>query len=393
MSDPSPRPSHRGFLPALEGLRTIASVGIIVTHVAFQTGEDVGGLFQRVLGRFDFFVAVFFALSGFLLWRSHGRWQGWAMAQTYYLKRVARIMPAYWVCVGVVLLFFPVAFGTDAKAWLANLFLLQVYVPDVLSGGLTHLWSLSVEVSFYLAMPLIAWALSPIVGVRARIATISAVAAASLGWALLPLPLPDGLNPHILPPAFFSWFAVGMVLAEIEAAGPQQFRALRRLGRWRFLWFTIALAGLVAAAMIGPEGLVRAPDGHFAARTLCGMLFAVGIIAPYALAPQSRWLEHPVMQMLGRWSYGIFLWHVAVLSVVFPLLGVPMFSSSLWDTLVGFVATAALSIPVAAASFALVEEPARKRMGAWIRSRGGAATSSKATARAAKSSVGQSNPA
>src|SRR5690625_3215502 len=58
-----------GFLPSLEGLRAVASMGIIGTHVAFQTGHDVGALWERILGRFDFFVAVFFVLSGFLLWR------------------------------------------------------------------------------------------------------------------------------------------------------------------------------------------------------------------------------------------------------------------------------------------------------------------------------------
>ena len=69
---PEHRPAFRpGFLPALEGLRAVASIGIIGTHAAFQTGHDTGALWERALGRFDFFVAVFFTLSGFLLWRSH----------------------------------------------------------------------------------------------------------------------------------------------------------------------------------------------------------------------------------------------------------------------------------------------------------------------------------
>ena len=59
------------FLPALEGLRAIACSGIIITHVAFQTGADTGNLLNRMMARTDFFVPVFFALSGFLLWRRH----------------------------------------------------------------------------------------------------------------------------------------------------------------------------------------------------------------------------------------------------------------------------------------------------------------------------------
>ena len=51
-------------------MRACAAVGVVVTHVAFQTGHT-GGLTGRLFGRFDLAVAVFFALSGFLLWRGH----------------------------------------------------------------------------------------------------------------------------------------------------------------------------------------------------------------------------------------------------------------------------------------------------------------------------------
>ena len=47
-----------------------AAMGVVLTHVAFQTGTS-GGVIGRLLHRFDLAVAVFFALSGFLLWRGH----------------------------------------------------------------------------------------------------------------------------------------------------------------------------------------------------------------------------------------------------------------------------------------------------------------------------------
>ena len=40
--------------------------------------------------------------------------------------------------------------------WLANLTLTQIYVPLTLTAGLTQMWSLSVEVTFYLVLPLLA---------------------------------------------------------------------------------------------------------------------------------------------------------------------------------------------------------------------------------------------
>ena len=403
--EPGPefRPAFRpGFLPALEGLRAVASVGIIGTHVAFQTGHDVGALWERMLGRFDFFVAVFFTLSGFLLWRSHRAgyggvvWRrrkrlrgeagasaaapaasspvergslaaGWAK---YYRKRIARIMPAYWVLVVLVLVALPVGEGANLRTWLTNLTLTQVYFADSLHGGLTHLWSLSVEVAFYVTLPIFAIALRGLDPMRrqgARILALVGLSVLSFGWVWLPLPYPDGVNPHIQPAAYFSWFAAGMIFAEVESlAGSQSARArgvldtVQRFARLRWLWIGTAVGALALAAWMGPEGLVELSNWEFLRRTWCGLVFGAAVIGPWALAPESRFLTTPVMQALGRWSYGIFLWHMAMLSVAFPLLGVRIFDGHL---LAVSAVTIALTIPLAAASYALVEEPARRWLG------------------------------
>ena len=127
----------------------------------------------------------------------------------------------------------------------------------------------------------------------------------------------------------------------------------------------LAAGALVLAAVLGPEGLVHLSNWEFLRRLLCGLVFGAAIIGPWALAPESRVLTHPFMQALGRWSYGIFLWHMAALSVAFPLLGVTIFSGHIVAvTLV----TVALTVPLAAVSYALVEEPARRWLGAhWAK--------------------------
>jgi peptidoglycan/LPS O-acetylase OafA/YrhL len=143
----------RSFLPAVEGMRACAAIGVVITHVAFQTGHSVG-VDGRLFGRFDLAVAVFFALSGFLLWRGHAaaaRGLGSRPSTGHYLRsRVVRIMPAYLVAVVVILTLLPDADHPDLTVWLANLSLTQVYVPLTLTHGLTQMWSLSVEVTFYL---------------------------------------------------------------------------------------------------------------------------------------------------------------------------------------------------------------------------------------------------
>lgn len=381
MAEPAFKP---GFLPSLEGLRAVAAIGIIGTHVAFQTARDTGPLWERVLGRFDFFVAVFFALSGFLLWRSHraGGFGGqppqllpdgsrahntWS---TYYRKRAARILPAYWVLVVVVLLVFPVAAGAGWSAWLTNLTLTQVYFPNSLHGGLTHLWSLSVEVAFYVALPVFVILLrrtDPVRHQGRRILVIVALAVASFGWVWLPVPYLDGVNPHIQPVAFFSWFAIGLILAELESlagnpnpAARRRLEVIQRWARFRWLWLLVAVGALVIAALLGPPGLVEMSNWEFLRRQWCGLVFGAALIGPWALAPESRFLVTPVMQALGRWSYGIFLWHMALLSVAFPLLGISIFDGHI---IAVTAVTLALTIPVAAASYTFVEEPARRWLG------------------------------
>ena len=80
-----------------------------------------------------------------------------APATGHYLRsRVVRIMPAYLMAVVVILSLLPDSDHASLTVWLANLTLTQIYVPLTLTGGLTQMWSLSVEVSFYLALPILA---------------------------------------------------------------------------------------------------------------------------------------------------------------------------------------------------------------------------------------------
>src|SRR5689334_9981549 len=263
VSDPGEVSGTRGFLPAVEGMRACAAIGVVITHVGFQTGHTTWST-GRLLGRFDLAVAVFFALSGFLLWRGHAaaaRGLRRTPPTAHYLRsRLVRIMPGYLVAVVLILLLFPES-HPDLTVWLPNLTLTQIYVPLTLTSGLTQMWSLSVEVSFYLALPFLAL-LARRLPVRARIPLIAAAAVASLGWALLPIPAPFGVNPLNWPPAFFSWFAAGMLLAELTVSDVGRFH---RLARRRVLMAGIAGAAFLVGAspLAGPEGLTPGTVSQF----------------------------------------------------------------------------------------------------------------------------------
>ncbi|WP_395308914.1 acyltransferase [Mycobacterium sp. AMU20-3851] len=357
--------ASRDFLPAVEGMRACAAIGVVITHVAFQTG-NTGGVSGRLLGRFDLAVALFFALSGFLLWRGHAaaeRGMRHRPRTGHYLRsRLVRIMPGYLVAVVVILTLMPDT-GANLTVWLANLTLTQIYVPLTLTSGLTQMWSLSVEVCFYLALPLLAL-LARRLPVRARIPAIAGLAAASLAWGLIPFDPPYGVNPLNWPPAFFSWFAAGMVLAELSVS-PVGWA--HRLARRRVLMAVIALAAFLVAAspLAGPEGLTPGTVGQFVLKTSMGAVVAGALLAPLVLdAPDTahRLLGSPVMVTLGRWSYGLFIWHLAALAMVFPLIGEFPFSGHMPLVL---ALTLVFGFAIAAVSYALVESPCREALRRW----------------------------
>lgn len=399
----------RSFIPALEGVRALAALGVLTSHVAFQTGAG----WQWLWGRLDLWVAVFFAVSGFLLWRrqslaarqestgapslgSAARFTANAAVHSavdpaarpavgrYYRARFVRIMPAYWLVVVTVLLLFP---GGQRLSWegvLANLTLTQVYVPLSLTDGLTQMWSLSVEGGFYLLLPLAAWALWGLRGqrVRWRIPTIAAVSLLFLGWAWVPLgqlwePLGE-LNGQMQFPAFIPWFGVGMLLAEVWAdrcLGLRQHREVTVLVQVGWLNPLVVAVLFVVAAQpfMGPVAFVQPSPGAFAWRMVLGVGIAFFSVAPLVVGPARAC--HPVLcsgvvQALGRWSYGIFLWHLVALRAAFQILGLPLFSG---HTLGVWVVTVLLTVPLSAASYALVEEPLRRRLRAWEGRRAAAA--------------------
>lgn len=338
------------FLPELEGVRALAALAVVITHVSFQTAT--GWAWAE---RLDYGVAVFFVLSGFLLWRRrHAHTVG-----QYALSRVARLAPLYVVCVVAVLALLPGASPLTLPQLLTNLTGTQLYIADGLVPGLTQLWSLCVEFAFYAVLPLLAWAVDRC-SARGRVLLIAGAGVLSLGWGFLPFVAgfeSGQVNTQIWPPAYFSWFAVGMLAAEAEAA---QVRL--RAGRVvRPVCWAVA-AGCVWLASrewFGPQGLVHPAPDEFARRIAAGAVCGACVVVPVALSPRESWLAAPLMRALGRWSYGVFMWHVAVLAIAFPLLGVDPFSGAVGDFAVVAAFTVVVSCVLSAATYVLIEAPGR----------------------------------
>ncbi|CKS53551.1 Putative integral membrane acyl transferase [Mycobacterium tuberculosis] len=119
--------------------------------------------------------------------------------------------------------------------------------------------------------------------------------------------------------------------------------------------------------MAGPEGLVPGTAAQFAVKTAMGSLVAFALVAPLVLdRPDTshRLLGSPAMVTLGRWSYGLFIWHLAALAMVFPVIGAFPFTGRMPTVL---VLTLIFGFAIAAVSYALVESPCREALRRWER--------------------------
>ncbi len=157
---------------SLTGIRAVAALLVMLTHAAYTTGKYTHGYAGLVYSRAEIGVPIFFVLSGFLLF---GPWVKAAASggappsvRRYAWHRVRRIMPAYVVTVlaAYLLYHFRTAGPNPGHTWeglFRNLTLTQIYTDNYLYSflhqGLTQMWSLAVEVAFYVVLPLLAYLL------------------------------------------------------------------------------------------------------------------------------------------------------------------------------------------------------------------------------------------
>ena len=169
------RRGHRGrgalrFVGALEGLRGYAALLMVVYHAWVLTGGPLLGGGRAVLSGGFLAVDLFFVLSAFVLTLPAARTGRFGSWRDYALRRAARIVPAYYVALADRAGALspagrappPTRRPPTADALLAHLSFLQVearLIPGY-DGALGFrvnpaLWTLSVEVAFYVVLPLV----------------------------------------------------------------------------------------------------------------------------------------------------------------------------------------------------------------------------------------------
>jgi peptidoglycan/LPS O-acetylase OafA/YrhL len=144
------------YFPALDGLRALSLLLVIAGHV--RTDLPIKHYLSGGLG-----VGIFFVLSGFLITILLLREElvvGRVSLGAFYIRRAFRILPPYFLAIGVYLLvgLFPSQHELRAKFLNGLPYFLTLrneYVPKGLAVAFTHSWSLSVEEKFYFVWPIL----------------------------------------------------------------------------------------------------------------------------------------------------------------------------------------------------------------------------------------------
>ncbi|MBQ1024540.1 acyltransferase [Micromonospora sp. C95] len=370
-------------LPALDAVRVIGALAVVGHHVGFATGRNTGdAALGPWLSRLDVGVAVFFVLSGFLLFRPYAHALATAQprpsTRRYLWRRAARVLPAYWVAVVVCLLVLPQNQAAGTDDWLRHATLTQIYQHGQLKHGLGQTWSLATEVAFYLALPALAMVL---LGRRWHpgrrvLGIVVAAVGVTVGWVILMATGTLSLGLHTMwLPSYAGWFGAGMALATVHVAlrtgSGQRWRWLDDLGTAPLACWAIALAALAVAAtpVAGPRDLAEPTAGEFGAKLFLYLLVAVMLLVPIAFGPPSR-TKAVFDSLLGRWlgrvSYGLFLWHPLVLEGIYLIEDRPEFTG---DPLRIFLLTVAGGLLLAAVSYYAIERPIQLWSRQWPRRR------------------------
>ena len=301
-------------------------------------------------------VPLFFVLSGYLLGGQviHAELDA-SFLKRFWIRRFLRIYPAVWAELLILLLVGTVVTGlisTQGMATLPLQFLLWINLPPFMAEPINLVWwTLPVELSFYLLLPLI--------GVLARHVSWSGLLVGAvmitLGWRagwflsadtdnyLKILPILDSLPGVLL--TFMLGFSMnflpgqlsflqrrrGVVVSLIALLMLMQWQLTLNDVYWMGHWILIIWPPMIALPIAGLVYFLRDPS------------------------PEWQWLQQRWLVWLGHVSFGIYLWHFQVMRVLFLLY------PDLWDTPATSLLALLISLPatltLAALSYYVIEKP------------------------------------
>jgi peptidoglycan/LPS O-acetylase OafA/YrhL len=376
-----PPPGNARF-PLFDGVRGLAALGIVIIHCGLAVGANVGTFYGDYLIRLEVVLPFFFVTSGFLLYRPYiaGR-LGVGRAprlSSYARNRFLRIVPAYWLALTVLAIWPGLGGFWTGHTWSYYLFLME-FDRGWAFGGILQAWSLWVEITFYLLLPLIVWVMNRRSRGRPRavvlrqqavmVGLLLVIGAVYRIWIHRRIGHDPGSNLWAFLPGWIDHIVLGMGLAVASAAVASGERrpAFVRLVERRPIWCWVAALALfvVSAKFIGLSGDWERPASTvqwLGLHELNGLI-AVGFVLPAVFGDHRsglprRVLGNRLVVWFGTISYGVFLYHDTLLHWLDD-----SELAKLWDfaPMLGLtVATLLMSTAFACASYYLVERPLLK---------------------------------
>lgn len=340
---------QRPYFVNLEGLRFFAFLLVFVSHVARFVWEDALFLSQGDLG-----VSFFFTLSGFLityLLFFEKESIGTIHLKSFYLRRVLRIWPLYFLIFGLGILTasiafennpFIVNFNPDSTWWfvafLANFWLIAY---RGMSTMLVVLWSISVEEQFYLVWPLvmqkirttiIPWFLFVIIVVATVFRFIYSENYKMVSYSTF---------------SVMSDLAIGALLSYMAFYLPHlKEKLVTYLSAWKIGAMYLVFLGLVILKIyaydIIPESIM--PLYIAIVPIIFSILFAFVIFEQnYSSSSLFKAGSSRLINYFGKISYGLYMYHVLAITLAIHFLSKISIDSKVLVTVLSLVLTILLS--------------------------------------------------
>lgn len=344
-------------ITVLDGVRAVACLSVISYHVNYFMNQKYGlvlafGRVGRAVALAGWSgVTLFFVLSGFLLFMPYAKAllfeKPWPSIRTFYLRRVLRILPGYYVALFLlIILEYPEYLHLDHLKQLGLFLTFLMDAPSTYQHINGPFWTLAVEWQYYMLLPLLALAFAWVIkhgrSPQSRLKLIICCLGAMVLWGLGTRyigryyethPTQTFLvSRHIFDKVlliiygssgkYFEDFAIGMLACTIYVytrnASPEVAlsRRINRVSYW--LWGTgILLLFFISTYKVFPHLSFLTPyiDVH---NWLCEIGYAVG----YGLCVVSvlfgerglRMLfDGKAIRWLGQISYSLYIWHIPIL--------------------------------------------------------------------------------
>lgn len=358
----------RENLKSLTSLRFFAAALVVVSHTGyFGYGREFVANFPIGLA-----VSFFFVLSGFVLFYSNPKISNLSAASDFLLARVARIWPAHFAMLILVVLFLPSSWGENwsldtTKAFMKNALLLQSWshaLSEFFSFNAVS-WSISTEMFFYAMFPILIWRWDSTKFIKLLVASVLVLAciisAANLDWAGQVAANVDSVEGfvYVFPPARLLEFLTGMLVADLWG----------KTAASKFSTAKATVLQLVSVALI----VFAVPALH----TLYAWLYENDIIVTSAFkwlqgggyliicavvifsmacmnGLVAKMLSYAPLVILGEISYSVYLTHQVLLTALVGKL--PSFGSVMVQYVIYWVIVLGFSFGL----WVLVEKPCRR---------------------------------